>query len=184
MNVLAADARNVCAQSRQRHFELLADGACGRLLHLAVTGHAGKLSRGGLPPDRVAAALSIQGTTMLPQMPLEVGQLHAAASSNVCFTLRGCAIALKVHAGTRARAARLPSSWLAPLPTSHLLRWQQGSLRPSRCSHLRERVRTQRSVSWADDATLGVFGQDTLPFVLQKPDSVPQHLDQRALMRL
>ena len=65
------------------------DGAGGVFLDFPMAGDAGDFAIGGVQPDGVAAALSVEGATVSAKVAFEVRQLHAVASSRAFLRLPG-----------------------------------------------------------------------------------------------
>jgi hypothetical protein len=66
--------------SGPRNFELAADIPDGAFLHFAVPGHGSDFTIGRILPKSVIPSLPLKVTTMVPQMLLQVVELHAGVS--------------------------------------------------------------------------------------------------------
>ena len=109
-----------CGSSGLRYFKLPANSAHRPFLDLSVTRHAGDCAAFGIEPDGVSATLPVKDTAVLPEMPLQIRQPHAPASSIVSRKARGessFSASSRWHSRTSFKASRrfaLASSTVSP----------------------------------------------------------------------
>lgn len=93
---------------RTRNLKLTADGPDGAFLDFAMPGNAGNPSLPWMEPDGVCSAFPVEHAAMLPQMPLQIRQLHASAKSSVSRTAFGdnsCSAISRWHSNTSLSAS-------------------------------------------------------------------------------